>query len=62
MATHNVFHQLRSVTSNSFDGLEYVNLTVLNHLLDAGIGSAIDSTTRLAIAVKVDEFYFVALF
>ena len=53
--TYNVFHQLRSVTSNSFGGLEYVNFTVLDNLFDAGISSTIHTSPRLAIAARETE-------
>lgn len=51
----NVFHQLRPMTSNRFDGLENVNFTMLNDLLDASIGGAVDSAARLAVSGDDDN-------
>lgn len=51
---YNVFHQLWSVTPNRLDSLENVDFTMLNDLLDASVGSAVDSASRLAITVKAD--------
>ena len=40
------------MSSHSFHGLEDVYLTVLNHLLDASIGSAINSGTSMAVTER----------
>jgi hypothetical protein len=52
----NVFHQLWSVTPNRLDSLENVDFTMLNDLLDASVGSAVDSASRLAISGDDDNW------
>ena len=43
ISTHQVLHQLRSVSADRLDCLEDVHLPVLDDLLDAGVSSAVDS-------------------
>ena len=40
------------MSSHCFDSLEHVNLSVLDDLLDAGIGSAVNAGAGLTIAEK----------
>ena len=41
ISTHQVLHQLRSVSADRLDCLEDVHLAVLDDLLDAGVSSAV---------------------
>lgn len=45
----NIFHKLRSVAPDSFDGLEHINFTMLYDLLDTGIGCAVNPASGLAV-------------
>lgn len=49
--TYNVLNQLRPMPPNCFDCLEDINLSMLNDLLDAGVGSAVHAGPGLAVAV-----------
>ena len=40
------------MSSHCFDSLEHVNLSVLDDLLDTGIGSAVNAGTGLTVAEK----------
>ncbi len=53
--THNVLDELRTVASDCFDCLKYVDLAMLDYLFDAGIGSAVHSSPRLAITVGIGK-------
>ena len=43
------------MASDGFYGLEYIDLAVLNDLLDASIGSTVHTSTRLPIPRKQKE-------
>ncbi len=50
--THNVFYELRPVPPDGLHRLEDVHLTVLDHLLDAGVRSAVNADAGLAVTAR----------
>ena len=49
--TDDVLDELRPMSPDRFDRLEHVDLSVLDDLLDAGVGSAVHAGPGLAVAV-----------
>jgi hypothetical protein len=47
--------KLRAVSSDRLDGLEDVDLAVLDDLLDAGVRGAVDAGAGLAVAGNADK-------
>ena len=47
--TYNALDELRPVPSDRLDGLEDVDLAVLDHLLDARVRRAVHARARLAV-------------
>ena len=48
-ATHDILDELWSVSSDCFDSLEHINLSVLDDLLDASIGCTVNAGAGLTI-------------
>ena len=46
---YQVFYELRSMSTDVFDGLEDVDFAVLNDLFDAGIGREINANSRCSV-------------
>ena len=53
--TYNVFDQLRPVSADGLDGLEDIDLPVLDDLLDAGVGGAVNAGARLPVPAEEDR-------
>ena len=53
MNTHDVLDELLPMSAHRLDGLEDVDLAVLDHLLDARVRRAVDARATLPVPVQI---------
>ena len=55
MNTHDVLDELRPMSAHRLDGLEDVDLAVLDHLLDARVRRAVDARATLSVPANITQ-------